>query len=62
MPSNAKKFLFVSNTGVKVLYTFKGISQFLHGYISEKLHVRQMLVNLIIFRCMLSGYFWSNPS
>lgn len=52
MPSNAKKFLFVSNTGVKVLYTFKGISQFLHGYISEKLHMRQMLVNLIIFRRM----------
>lgn len=58
MPSNTKKFLFASNIGVKVLYVFQDIPQFLHGCISEKLGVHQILVNLIIFCCTLGTFYF----
>ena len=63
MPSSANEFLFVFNTGMKkVLYTFQCSPQFLHGYISEKLGVHPMLVNLIIFCCILWGFLFYGGS
>lgn len=54
MPSGAGKFLSVLNiTARKGLHTFCCRPQFLHGCISEKPGVHPMLVNLIIFSCIL---------
>lgn len=61
MPSSANMFLFVSNVGGKVLSTFQRSPQFLHGFISEKLGVHPVLVNLIIFCCKYGAFYFMEP-